>query len=162
MSDKPDPFATPDDKFKSSTFRPQPPAEPAPEPPPAEAPPPDPAAPPAGELPPPLPAEPPPPLPAEPPPPVKAPVKDGVLRGFLFGLLAHLMQIFLATVTGGLAIFAIGLSQLLYMLPLYFYLKKNGMPLTAKGILICTGITFLLNAACTGLLLLALTNADFR
>jgi hypothetical protein len=48
------------------------------------------------------------------------------------------------------------------MIPLYIYMKRQGMLLTAKGFLICMGVTFLLNAACFGILIIALSNADFR
>jgi hypothetical protein len=136
MSDPPNSFGTPDDRFTPASFTP---------PPPPGAPPPE-APPPAGP----------------PPPPSTSGIKDGVMRGFLLGLLAHTLQVILGALTSGISIFAIGLSQLIYMLPLYIYMKRQGLLLTAKGFLICMGITFLLNTACVGILIIALSNADFR
>lgn len=137
MSEHPPASGTPDDRFKPASFTPPPPPG-APPPDSAPDPPPPPAAPPSSGF------------------------KDGVLRGFLIGLAAHTIQVILGAITAGISIFAIGLSQLLYMIPLIIYFRKQGMPLAAKGMLICLGLTFLLNVACVGILILALSNADFR
>jgi len=47
-------------------------------------------------------------------------------------------------------ILAIGVVQLAWMLPAYLAFKLTGNRETAKGILIASGICFLLNAACWG------------
>ena len=46
---------------------------------------------------------------------------------------------------------AVGLVQLVYVLPLYFQFRKKGKPDTAKGLVIAASITALLNATCWGL-----------
>ena len=71
-------------------------------------------------------------------------------------LLLHLLQlpmalIFSITPIGPLPLFAIGLSQLVYMIPAIIYFKKQRENETVKGLIIGTSITFLLNAACTGI-----------
>jgi hypothetical protein len=48
-------------------------------------------------------------------------------------------------------IFFIGISQLLYMLPAILIAQGKDRPQLAKGFMIGAAITFLLNAACTGL-----------
>jgi hypothetical protein len=56
--------------------------------------------------------------------------------------------------------FGIGLAQLLWIIPLYLRHRKRGTSETAKGLIVAASITFLLNAACWGLLI---TNPiDFR
>jgi len=44
----------------------------------------------------------------------------------------------------------LGVSQLVYMLPVILFLKKRGDNETVKGLIIGASITFLLNAACSG------------
>jgi drug/metabolite transporter (DMT)-like permease len=48
--------------------------------------------------------------------------------------------------------FGIGLAQLLWIIPLYRRHRKRGTTETAKGLLVAGAITFLLNAACWGVL----------
>ncbi|MBE1442989.1 hypothetical protein [Paenibacillus sp. OAS669] len=69
-----------------------------------------------------------------------------VLKGIGLLLLLHLL-LFLVPV----AIFFISVAQLVYLIPALILLRKNkGI---FQGLLIGAGITFLLNAACFGLLL---------
>ena len=95
--------------------------------------------------------EPPPPQP--PPPPPRGP--DTVIRGFLLGVGMHLLVVLSSFIFGPLVLvtaFGIGLTQFLYLLPLYFRWKRE-WPLHAMGLAICMGVTFLLNATCWGVLL---------
>jgi len=56
----------------------------------------------------------------------------------------------------------IGLFQLLYVVPaLVIVLRKKQMR-TAKGIQIALGITFLLNAACFGVVMVSLSGGNFH
>lgn len=48
----------------------------------------------------------------------------------------------------------IGLSQLVYMVPAILIFRRRGDTETAKGLIIGSSITFLLNATCNGLLFL--------
>jgi hypothetical protein len=52
-----------------------------------------------------------------------------------------------------LAFFGIGLAQAAYVVPLLLWARTRGETATAKGIWIAAAITFLLNAACFGVLL---------
>jgi hypothetical protein len=45
----------------------------------------------------------------------------------------------------------IGLSQLVYMIPVILIARRKGETETAKGLIIGASITFLLNATCNGL-----------
>jgi hypothetical protein len=70
----------------------------------------------------------------------------------VFGMLAG----FLSTITNGsFAVVFIfpGLTQLVYIVPAYLYFQRQGRPGVAKGLVIGAAITFLLNAACYGLIL---------
>lgn len=49
------------------------------------------------------------------------------------------------------ALMFIGLAQLPYVLFWYFFFRRRGETATCQGVLIGAAITFLLNAACTGL-----------
>lgn len=69
-----------------------------------------------------------------------------VLMGIGLLLLLHLL-LFLVPV----AFFFISIAQLVYLIPALILLRKNKGIL--QGLLIGAGITFLLNAACFGLLL---------
>lgn len=46
----------------------------------------------------------------------------------------------------------IGLTQVIYIIPLYLRYQKTGQKNTAKGLVIIASITALLNATCWGLL----------
>lgn len=85
-----------------------------------------------------------------------------VWRGVGLAFLLHLGQIPLGVISGGISLILIGISQLLYLVPAIIIYSKKGRPGLVKGLLIGGGITFLLNAACTGLIFLMLASADFR
>jgi hypothetical protein len=51
---------------------------------------------------------------------------------------------------GGIVLLWIGVAQLLWMLPAYVVYRRRGETETAKGLLIVTGLVFLLNASCWG------------
>ena len=53
-----------------------------------------------------------------------------------------------------LAVFYPGLTQLLYIVPLCLIFKKRGQVGMVKGLIIGAAITFLLNAACSGMFFL--------
>ena len=53
------------------------------------------------------------------------------------------------------SVFVIGLSQLVYMIPAIILAFSKGKPQLGKGFLIGAGITFLLNAACFGLIFMS-------
>jgi hypothetical protein len=46
----------------------------------------------------------------------------------------------------------LGIAQLVYILPLYYYLNKTGRRGIAKGLAIAAAITALLNTMCLGIL----------
>lgn len=84
-----------------------------------------------------------------------------IAKGFGFALLANVGLVFLSSPFESIwivTLFAIGLVQLLVLVPLaiYFNLKKESK--TVQGILILAGITFLLNAGCYGLVFASLGN----
>lgn len=54
------------------------------------------------------------------------------------------------------SVFFIGLSQLVYMIPAIIIAFSQGKPQLGKGFLIGAGITFLLNAACMGMIFVSL------
>ncbi|HEY1939319.1 MAG TPA: hypothetical protein VGJ33_15415 [Candidatus Angelobacter sp.] len=54
-------------------------------------------------------------------------------------------------IVGVAMIGGVGVLQLVYVLPLYFWFKKQGKTDTAKGMVIAASITALLNAACWGM-----------
>lgn len=49
-----------------------------------------------------------------------------------------------------IAMFGIGLTQLLYVVPLYLYFRKTSQKNTAKGLVIGASIVALLNVTCWG------------
>jgi len=82
----------------------------------------------------------------------------GLTLLFHFVVLVSLLFI-LGTVVSGerglelgiLPVMYIGLSQLVYMIPAIWIARRKGETETAKGLIIGASITFLLNAACNGL-----------
>jgi hypothetical protein len=69
-----------------------------------------------------------------------------IWKGIGLAALLHLLPIFFPV-----AYFGIGIAQLLYIIPAVIICRNNtGM---VHGLLIAAGITFLLNAACYGLVL---------
>jgi hypothetical protein len=94
-----------------------------------------------------------------------------VVLGMLLTLLLHLLQIPLA---GGLGLLvslwskdigvvfymsplAIGLTQLVYMIPAILIARAKGRPGLVKGLLIGAALTFLLNGLCFGVILFGLS-----
>ncbi len=91
----------------------------------------------------------------------ESPDNGSIGRGIGYTLVLHLLQlpmalIFSITPIGPLPFFAIGLSQIVYMLPAIIYFNKQRETETAQGLIIGASITFLLNAACTGIVLSSL------
>ncbi|ASS75262.1 hypothetical protein CIG75_09875 [Tumebacillus algifaecis] len=72
--------------------------------------------------------------------------------GFGLVIVGHLFQL-LVTLLGIPVVFLVGVVQLIYVIPLIIWARRNpsraGM---VPGILVSAGIAFLLNAACFGLL----------
>jgi Na+/proline symporter len=87
------------------------------------------------------------------PPPPPAPDHEWVL-GIGLLLLLHLIQIPLAVMSVGVSLVAIGLSQLLYVIPAIIIYRRKNRPGMVKGLIIGAAITFLLNGACTALFFL--------
>lgn len=83
-------------------------------------------------------------------PPPPFPKTSGIGKGIGILALLHLILIVYPT-----AYFAIGLVQLLYVIPALIYFRKRTPVL--QGILIGAGITFLLNAACFGIVFASLS-----
>jgi len=70
-------------------------------------------------------------------------------RGLGLLLLLHLIQIPFAVVTFGISLIAIGLSQLVYVIPAIIISRRKGRPGIVKGLIIGAAITLLLNGTCT-------------
>ena len=69
-----------------------------------------------------------------------------LVAGINLDRLPWLAQIFFSGAGG------IGLTQLIYIIPLYLRYQKKGQKNTAKGLVIIASIIALLNATCWGLL----------
>lgn len=87
------------------------------------------------------------------PPSTKPPIPDWAL-GIGLLLVLHLIQIPLATLSMGISLIAIGLTQLLYVIPFIILYRKRNRPGMVKGLIIGAAITFLLNGTCTALFFL--------
>ena len=84
---------------------------------------------------------------------------DSVRWGCLVGVLAHIpAQLVLMQLSSLNSIFLIGVSQLIYIVPLAILAARNSAREMVKGLLIVAGITFLLNAACFGVVFAMLDN----
>jgi len=83
-----------------------------------------------------------------------------VWLGLGLAFLLHLIQVPLALATVALSLIFIGASQLVYIIPAIIIVKRKGRPGLVKGLIIGASITFLLNAACTGLVLM--NGLDFK
>ena len=94
------------------------------------------------------------------PPPTSNATNGDWLLGILLLLLLHLIQIPLAAVTMALSLIAIGLTQLVYVIPFVIHFRKKGRPGIARGLIIGAAITFLLNGTCTAMFFL--NPPDFR
>ncbi len=82
--------------------------------------------------------------------------RDSVALGVLLTLALHLLIQWLFTLvpqSEGLGIAVIGVSQLIYLVPLYLYLRRARKRSAAKGVLLAAALTLLVNAACFGLVL---------
>lgn len=73
----------------------------------------------------------------------------GLFLGIGAVVLGHLGWTIISALGLIFPIFIIGLAQLIYVIPLAVAVKRPGF---AQGVWIAAGITFLLNAACFGLL----------
>lgn len=87
------------------------------------------------------------------PPPTTAKDYDWLL-GLGLLLLLHLIQIPLAAMTMAVSFIAIGLTQLVYVIPFVIHFRKKGRPGIAKGLIIGAAITFLLNGSCLAMFVL--------
>ena len=77
-------------------------------------------------------------------------------------LLAGLLGLVADTLRAGDDVFLIllalpGLTQLVWILPLTFFLLRSGKKRTVWGLLVTAGIVFLLNGACWGTFVFALS-----
>ena len=91
--------------------------------------------------------------------PNRAATNRDVWIGLGLTLLLHLIQVPLAFMTMAISLIALGISQLLYIIPAIIIYRKKGRPGIVKGLIIGAAITFLLSAACTGLVF---RNLDFK
>lgn len=71
--------------------------------------------------------------------------------GFKLLLLLHLLQIPMTWLSHGISLWAIGVTQLLYVIPALVVLILKKRSETAKGVGLIAGITLLLNATCAGI-----------
>jgi hypothetical protein len=96
-----------------------------------------------------------------------------VLKGVGLTAIGHVIPVvplaFLSLISRGMGpgilpifYFGIGITQLIYVIPGIVYFRRHGRPLIAKGIIIGASITFLLNAACFGVLFAVLSNTSFH
>ena len=75
-----------------------------------------------------------------------------IWTGIALTILLHLIQIPLSFLTSGLSFLFIGLSQLLYMIPVFLWVTVRQKELElSKGLVVGAAITFLLNATCVGI-----------
>jgi len=85
--------------------------------------------------------------------------QEDIWRGVGLALLLHLIQLPLAAVTVFFSLIFMGISQLLYIVPAIFIYRRKGRPGVVIGLIIAAAITFLLNGACSALVL---GNLNFR
>ncbi len=71
-------------------------------------------------------------------------------RGFGYLVIGHVVLALLGGALQG-AIFFIGVVQMIYAVPMMIILAVQGQSATVSGVALGAGITFLLNAACFGL-----------
>jgi hypothetical protein len=98
-----------------------------------------------------------PPIPDAPPAATDAATQGSVGKGVLIGFLSQLILIPVAPLALGIAI-----VQLAYILPISIYFRRRNEMLTVKGLYIAAGVVALLNVACWGVIIVSLSNADFR
>jgi hypothetical protein len=73
------------------------------------------------------------------------PGSNTFLRGFTAVMLLHLLQIVFLRI---LSLFLVGLTQLLYVIPIAWMAYQRHQTPRLQGILTAAGTTFLLNAIC--------------
>jgi ABC-type Fe3+-siderophore transport system permease subunit len=87
--------------------------------------------------------------------------KGSAWAGFALALLLHLLQLPITFLVDFVSraelaflypLVFIGISQLVYIIPAIIIFHRRGEPQTVKGLLIGASLTFLLNAACSGLI----------
>ncbi len=76
---------------------------------------------------------------------------EGFARGMLLLLLLHLLQVPMTWLSGGISVWFIGVTQLLYFIPALVLLIVKKRSETSKGLCTAAAITFLLNATCTAI-----------
>lgn len=85
--------------------------------------------------------------------PPKAPKsRDSYKKGLLLGFLAH--SLIGLTFVSELWVFFLllfGVTQVVYQIPIIFYLRSKGLVQMSSGVLAAAGISFLLNAGVCGL-----------
>ena len=84
--------------------------------------------------------------------------RNDLWRGIGMALLLHLIQVPLALITTFISLIFVGLTQLIYIIPAIIFYRRDGRSDVVKGLIIVAAITFLLNAACTGLFFASLSN----
>jgi hypothetical protein len=85
-----------------------------------------------------------------------------IWRGIGLGLLPQLIQIPLAAVTSLISLVFIGVSQLLYIIPVIVIYGRRRRPGIVKGLAIAAALTFLLNGACAAIFFAMLASANFH
>ncbi len=76
------------------------------------------------------------------------PARNSFLRGFGFAMVLNLIQIPLAVMTMGIALFVVGLTQLFYVIPIAWKAYKRHETARLQGIVLAAGITILINGIC--------------
>ena len=84
------------------------------------------------------------------------PSKDNVVLGIGLAFLLHLIQIPLGMFFYFIPLAFIGVSQLIYIIPAIVMAQSKEYYEMAKGLMIGAAMTFLLNAACAGVVFLRL------
>lgn len=86
--------------------------------------------------------------------------KGGIGKGFFLGISLGVVQAIAAVGIGEIVnklsvlifeVFFFGLIQLVYMVPLYLFLRKRE-PATATGLVIAAGLVALANVTCAGVI----------
>jgi hypothetical protein len=84
----------------------------------------------------------------------EAPYAGSMVRGFFVAALWTVFCLMAATALslGEYVVFTCGLSQLIWLVPLWIWFRRKGETESAKGVILAAAITFLLNSACWGLI----------
>ena len=80
------------------------------------------------------------------------PRQGEIKKGIAIGFGAHVLQLFILAIAGWENIWAIGISQLLYLLPLMIIYGVKGKGRTVAGLAVAGGLTFAANVAFFGIL----------